>query len=227
MKPIDLNIWAPVDDKPGYVQIVDQPTAQDVYTELKQRLESIGYLPDEYFLLDAHWENGVKIPAEADIFCTADYGSSEGIYLNVYLKWRDRDKSHTASFITGKTLDDTPAALDKMHLISSAIINTFHGDGNVQARYIRLDENDSPEQMYPTLTEHERGLIDSVLNYLGEMYDSSELYKILNVAIGLSHEDIETLGFDISDCYVERENMVENSTAGQSEQSANDPEMAM
>ena len=47
----------------------------------------MGCLPDEYFLLDQRWENGREIPEGADIFCTTDYGASEGIYLDVYLKW--------------------------------------------------------------------------------------------------------------------------------------------
>lgn len=62
-------------------------TGQEVYEELKHRLEGMGYLPDEYFLLDADWEDRRVIPRNADLFCTTDYGDSEGIYLDVYLKW--------------------------------------------------------------------------------------------------------------------------------------------
>ena len=42
-------------------------TGQEVYKELKHRLEGMGYLPDEYLLLDADWENGKMIPKGADI----------------------------------------------------------------------------------------------------------------------------------------------------------------
>ena len=38
-----------------------QRTAQEVFEELKHRLEIQGYLPDEYFLLDSLWENGREI----------------------------------------------------------------------------------------------------------------------------------------------------------------------
>ena len=35
---------------------LDKRVAQEVFEELKYRLESTGYLPDEYFLMDSHWE---------------------------------------------------------------------------------------------------------------------------------------------------------------------------
>ena len=62
-------------------------TGQEVYEELKHRLEGMGYLPDEYFLLDDVWEDGKVVPRDADLFCTTDYGASEGIYLDVRLMW--------------------------------------------------------------------------------------------------------------------------------------------
>lgn len=37
-------------------------TGQEVYEELKHRLEGMGYLPDEYFLLDDVWEDGKVVP---------------------------------------------------------------------------------------------------------------------------------------------------------------------
>lgn len=39
-------------------------SGQEVYEELKHRLEGMGYLPDEYFLLDAGWKDGKVIPPE-------------------------------------------------------------------------------------------------------------------------------------------------------------------
>ena len=83
-------------------------TGQEVYEELKHRLEGMGYLPDEYFLLDADWEDRRVIPRNADLFCTTDYGDSEGIYLDVYLKWYGEDgKPVIKSFATGKTLGES------------------------------------------------------------------------------------------------------------------------
>ena len=79
MKMIEFEKWKPSADDPRKLEYVDQRTAQEVFEELKYQLKSTGYLPDEYFLLDSHWENGRKIPRDADIFCTTDYGGSEGV----------------------------------------------------------------------------------------------------------------------------------------------------
>ena len=101
-------------------------TGQEVYEELKHRLEGMGYLPDEYFLLDADWEDRRVIPRNADLFCTTDYGDSEGIYLDVYLKWYGEDgKPVIKTFATGKTLGESGSDMDRMFLISSAITKHF------------------------------------------------------------------------------------------------------
>ena len=113
---------------------LENRSAQEVFEELKHRLESQGYLPDEYFLLDYEWENGRKIPENAGIFCTTDYGGSEGVYLDVYLKWYEGGEPVTKGFITGKTLGESGNDLDRMFLISSAITKAFHGDHTTHAR---------------------------------------------------------------------------------------------
>ena len=104
MEIIKFEKWDPAADDPRKLKYAGQRTAQEVFEELRYRLESTGYLPDEYFLLDRDWENGREIPKDADIFCTTDYGGSEGVYLDVYLKWYEEHKSITKRFITGKTL---------------------------------------------------------------------------------------------------------------------------
>lgn len=58
MNPIDLEIWKRSDTDPCSMEYVGQPVAQEVFEELKYRLESTGYLPDEYFLMDRGWERG-------------------------------------------------------------------------------------------------------------------------------------------------------------------------
>lgn len=140
MDIIELERWKPSEEDPRKLEYAGQPTAQEVFEELKYRLESMGYLPDEYFLMDSHWENGREIPREADIFCTTDYGGSEGVYLDVYLKWYDENqkKSITKSFITGKTLGENGNDLDRMFLISSAITKAFHGNHATHARYMKI-----------------------------------------------------------------------------------------
>lgn len=87
MEPIELSRWEPSPEDPRRKQYAGQRTAQEVFEELRHRLEGMGYLPDEYFLMNRDWENGREIPRDADIFCTTDYGGSEGVYLDVSLQW--------------------------------------------------------------------------------------------------------------------------------------------
>lgn len=141
MKIIELECWQRSAADPRRTEYVGQRTAQEVFEELKYQLESTGYLPDEYFLLDREWENGREIPKGADIFCITDYGASEGVYLDVYLKWYDekQNKSITKTFITGKTLGENGNDLDRMFLISSAITKAFQGSHMGYSRFLQAD----------------------------------------------------------------------------------------
>lgn len=140
-------------------------TGQEVYEELKHRLEGMGYLPDEYFLLDADWEDRRVIPRNADLFCTTDYGDSEGIYLDVYLKWYGEDgKPVIKSFATGKTLGESGADMDRMVLISSAITKAFHGEHGAYARFQSQEDGTKAEGVVHHLSPKEqRVLMDALL----------------------------------------------------------------
>lgn len=58
MKRIGTEYYKPHPDKPGYVVYDKGRSVQEVFAELRHRLESVGYLPDEYFMMDSEWENG-------------------------------------------------------------------------------------------------------------------------------------------------------------------------
>ena len=166
MKPIEFERWKPVAHEPGKLEYDGQRTAQEVFEELKYRLEGAGYLPDEYFLMDREWENGREIPKDADIFCTTDYGGSEGVYLDVYLKWHKEDGSPvTKSFITGKTLGENGNDLDRMFLISSAITKAFHGDHATHARYMKIDgvEDDTGGTVVHLSQQEQRTIIEALI----------------------------------------------------------------
>ena len=139
-------------------------SGQAVYEELKHRLEGMGYLPDEYFLLDADWEDGKVIPRDADLFCTTDYGDSEGIYLDVYLKWYGEDgKPVIKTFATGKTLGESGSDMDRMFLISSAITKAFHGEHGAYARFQRLEDGTKAEGVVLHLSPKERRVVMDAL----------------------------------------------------------------
>lgn len=139
-------------------------SGQEVYEELKHRLEGMGYLPDEYFLLDDVWEDGKVVPRDADLFCTTDYGASEGIYLDVRLKWYGEDgKPVIKTFATGKTLGESSSDMDRMFLISSAITKAFHGEHGAYARFQRLEDGTKAEGVVLHLSPKERRVVMDAL----------------------------------------------------------------
>lgn len=97
MQRIEFEKWEPSPENPNMLQYMDQRAAQEVFEELRHRLQSTGYLPDEYFRMDTMWENR-EIPKDADVYCTADYGESEGVYLDVYLTWYEDNQSYHRAF---------------------------------------------------------------------------------------------------------------------------------
>ena len=139
-------------------------SGQEVYEELKHRLEGMGYLPDEYFLLDDVWEDGKVVPRDADLFCTTDYGASEGIYLDVRLIWYGEDgKPVIKTFATGKTLGESSSDMDRMFLISSAITKAFHGEHGAYARFQRLEDGTKAEGVVLHLSPKERRILMDAL----------------------------------------------------------------
>ena len=158
-------------------------TGQEVYEELKHRLEGMGYLPDEYFLLDAGWEDGKVIPRDADLFCTTDYGDSEGIYLDVYLKWYGEDgKPVIKTFATGKTLGESGSDMDRMFLISSAITKAFHGEHGAYARFQRLEDGTEADGAVLHLSPKEKrvlmdALVEQRMRQEAQMTNTEQLLR--------------------------------------------------
>ena len=164
MKQIEFERWEPDAENPCKLKYAGQRKAEDVFHELEAQLDSVGYLPDEYFSMDWRWEHGRQIPKGADFFCKTDYGGSEGIYLDVYLEWQEGDQPKRECFITGKTLGESGADMDRMSLISSAITKAFRGDNSVHARYMMAGENPaSAETMTLHLSPDEQRLVAQAL----------------------------------------------------------------
>ena len=115
--------------------------------------------------MDSHWENGRTIPKGANIFCTTDYGASEGVYLDVYLKWYEDQKPVTKSFITGKTLGENGNDMDRMFLISSAITKAFHGDHATHTRFQKIGgvEDDTGGSIVHLSQQEQRTIINALV----------------------------------------------------------------
>ena len=199
MDIIELERWKPSEADPRKLEYAGQPVAQEVFEELKHQLEGMGYLPDEYFLLDDHWKNGRAIPKGADVFCTTDYGGSEGVYLNVYLKWYDENqkKSITKSFITGKTLGENGNDLDRMFLISSAITKAFHGDHATHARYMKIGgvEDDTGGSVVHLSQQEQKVIIEALVEQRERQEQAmSQTEQLLRRMTGSITEYINTVG---------------------------------
>ena len=164
MKQIEFERWEPDAENPRRLKYAGQHAAEEVYQELKARLDSVGYLPDEYLLLDNRWQNGREMPRDAGFFCRTDYGGSEGIYLDVFLDWYEDGQHKTEHFMTGKTLGESGADLDRMSLISSAITKAVRGDNIVHARYMVVGAQPEPEEtMSLNLSPDEQRLVAQAL----------------------------------------------------------------
>ena len=197
MKQIEFERWEPDAENPCKLKYAGQRKAEDVFHELEARLDSVGYLPDEYFTMDWRWEHGRQIPKGADFFCKTDYGGSEGIYLDVYLEWQEGDKPKRECFITGKTLGESGADLDRMFLISSAITKAFRGDNSVHARYMVVGAQPEPEEtMLLHLNPDEQRLVAQALAEqrirLGPQADGEE--KLLRRMVGNVTEYMDAAG---------------------------------
>jgi len=48
--------------------------------------------------------------------------------------------------------------------------------------------------------EPQQELIDAITGYMGQQYDSAELYTVLHDTLAMSDEEITSLGFDLPQC---------------------------
>ena len=164
MKQIEFERWIPDAENPRKLTYAGQRTAEEVFHELEAQLDSVGYLSDEYLLLDSRWQNGREMPRDAGFFCRTDYGGSEGIYLDMFLEWYEDSQHKTEHFMTGKTLGEGGADMDRMSLISSAITKAIRGDNSVHARYMVVGAQPEPEEtMLLHLNPDEQRLVAQAL----------------------------------------------------------------
>ena len=172
-KTIDCGIWSEPDEK-GRIRKLDMRTCQDVFDELKDKLDSAGLLPDEYFIMDYSIEDD-KMPDFSEAICSVDFGNSEGIYLDIRLHYYDESKNPVSKcFATGKTLGETTADFYKMSLAAgecSMLLNGFGSkiENNVKTILI-ADEVES-----------------------AEIANALVLQKQFNEAIGRSNETVYSL----------------------------------
>ena len=98
--PIEIVIWEPVPDKPGYVRKAGMRTIGEIFKELSQRLKENNLWPDEYFQVTTDWDYDIPFPEFHWISCFAVTGGSEGHYIHIEIINDDRRKL----IYLGKTL---------------------------------------------------------------------------------------------------------------------------
>lgn len=136
MKTIQTKTYAPVEGKPGLVMETGKRKAVAVFQELEQALRELYLYPEEYFLLnDAFSDPNTDFPEMLDLQCYAQWGGSEGIYLEMYLLIPVDGKCQRVSFATGKTLDADSFAFDKTQYTAGVIYKLFMGERHASMRY--------------------------------------------------------------------------------------------
>ena len=82
MSVIETQIWEEIPDKKGYVRYVGQRKLVEVFNELEAYLKKEGICPEEYFLPTHDAQPDTLFP-RGDIRCYAQWGGSEGIYIEL------------------------------------------------------------------------------------------------------------------------------------------------
>jgi hypothetical protein len=196
MPIIETEIWKKNPEKPGILIFDSQRKARDVFVELKEHLKSDGRLPDEYFLFsETNFGKGALFPRSADIYANVNYGRSEGIYLDVFLKYQKdvyelnqsaksgewKKRTVTESFATGKTLGESLADLEKMNSAAASVTAAFYSDGReLRERYARI-ENGEEQRIYPPRNDKD----NSWENRIFEQVTAEEILKTVEKSFGL------------------------------------------
>lgn len=131
MSIIETEIWEPHPEKKGCLRYVGQRKVGDVFKELTEYLTKEGIYPDEYFLLNHSIENDALLPHVEDVISYAQWGGSEGVYLEVEFVVRQAKTNsyERINFATGKTLGETGEDFDKMQYIAGRIYKAFTNEG--------------------------------------------------------------------------------------------------
>ena len=142
---IETEIWKRDPEKKGVLHYEGQRKTEEVFRELREFLEKEGLLPDEYFSMAYGFERDYPLfPKTDDFRCYAQWGGSEGIYLEVDLLTRDpaTGKQEWLNFATGKTLDESLEAFNKMQHTAGRIYCVLTRDSYEPEQ--KLEANEEP-----------------------------------------------------------------------------------
>lgn len=148
---IETQIWEAHPERKGMVRYVGQRKMSEVFAELEAFLQKENIYPDEYLLL-SNDDPDAEFP-KGDIRCYAQWGGSEGIYieLEVLVGATKDSPAKWVNIASGKTLDQSGAAYDRMQYIAGRIYKAFCGDTFQSPRYRILDKAGNSEITYDRL----------------------------------------------------------------------------
>lgn len=126
---IEIWIWEDVPGKLGLVRHIGNRTVKSVRDDLQVML--LNRHPDEMSILDyglttSVWKNTDAIPEFRTIRTTVNYGSNEGIYLDVCILKFDNTLE---TLYTAKTLLTDVDAMQTMYRLAAAITCSFKFHG--------------------------------------------------------------------------------------------------
>lgn len=130
IQTFELDRWSEPDEN-HRVKHIGMADAKETFDKLKTHLEANGLLPDEYFSFSGKYEGLTgELPEFEEALCIPNFGSSEGIYLDISLTCRDSDgKRYFQSFATGKTLGETADDYFRMFRIAAECSLMLNGRG--------------------------------------------------------------------------------------------------
>lgn len=124
LKTIEIDKHEPIHEKSETSCIVDQASSQEVFDQLKDHLEYLGMLPDDYFRLSM--SGSERIPENwRDFNSVVSFGGSDGIYLDIYLNTVEG----TQKFAAGKTLNESTESFIWISRIAAECNLMLNGNG--------------------------------------------------------------------------------------------------
>lgn len=180
IETFELDRWSEPNEK-HMVKHIGMAGAQETFDKLKAHLEKLGMLPDEYFLFSGERDGLTgELPNFSEAVCHANFGSNEGIYLDIILNYYDEQRQFkSVRFATGKTLDEGADAFYRMSRIAAECSLMLNGRGDSYNR----------ENVELILTPNEALTLGSVLDHELCSYVEPDTEKVLSSLMG-------RMGFD-------------------------------
>lgn len=129
IRSFELDRWSGPDGE-GRVRHIGMADGKETFDKLREHLEQKGMLPDDYFLMGESWTRGGReLPDFDHALCIPDYGSSEGIYLDISLIYHKDGQQKSIHFATGKTLEESADAFIRMARAAAECSLMLNGRG--------------------------------------------------------------------------------------------------